>query len=100
MTGQPAADYITYVHLLDAGGRQVAGFDQAPAGERSLYRYWRTATGSSTLPVMLPPDVAPGEYAVWVGLYEADSGGALRHRDQRLSAGRRRHAGRTVATGP
>jgi hypothetical protein len=77
--GQPATEYVTYIHLRDAGGRQVAGFDQAPAGSRLPTQWWRSGDQIvSTLPLSLPADLAPGEYDLWVGLYESASGGALR----------------------
>jgi hypothetical protein len=77
--GQPATEYVTYIHLRDAGGRQVAGFDQAPAGSRLPTQWWRSGDRIvSTLPISLPADLAPGEYDLWVGLYASASGGALR----------------------
>ncbi len=39
--GTPATDYTAFVHVLDATGRQVAGFDRAPAGERFPTALWR-----------------------------------------------------------
>ncbi len=77
--GQPAADYTAYLHLLDAEGKQVGGYDRPPAGERFPTSHWRAGdriAGEYTLQV--PPDLPPGEYALWVGLYETASGGTLR----------------------
>jgi hypothetical protein len=76
---QPATDYVSYAHLLAADGRQVAGYDRAPAGTRLPTRWWRSGDRIvSELPLALPSDLAPGTYALWVGLYEEGSGGALR----------------------
>jgi hypothetical protein len=71
----PATDYTAFVHLLDEGGERVSGFDQAPA-LRFPTRYWRQGDRIVTQFSLTPP-AAAGEFALWVGLYEADSGGTL-----------------------
>jgi hypothetical protein len=77
--GRPATDYTAYVHLLDAQGQQVAGYDRTPAADRFPTSRWRSGDNIiSTFPLTLPPDLPPGEYQLWVGLYETASGGALR----------------------
>jgi hypothetical protein len=73
--GTPATDYTAFVHLLDEGGERVSGFDQAPA-LRFPTRYWRQGDRIVTQFSLTPP-AAAGEFALWVGLYEADSGGTL-----------------------
>ena len=77
--GTPASDYTAFVHLLDSTGRQIAGSDHPPAGERLPTRFWRATdqildTHELTLPVTLPS----GDYELWVGLYENGSNGGLR----------------------
>jgi hypothetical protein len=72
-------DYTSFVHLLDANGEWVAGFDQAPGGTRFPTRVW--AAGDqilSTMVVQLPPELPAGEYSTWLGLYDAASAGASR----------------------
>jgi hypothetical protein len=77
--GQPATDYTAYVHMVDAAGQQVAGYDRAPAGERFPTSRWRSGDRIlSSFPLELPADLPPGEYTLWVGLYETASAGALR----------------------
>jgi hypothetical protein len=77
--GTPATDYTAFVHLRGADGRTAAGFDRAPAGERFPTSYWRAEDRIvSTLDVPLPATLAPGDYAVWVGLYESASQGTVR----------------------
>ena len=77
--GQPATDYTAYVHVLDAQGRQVAGYDRAPAADRFPTSRWRSGDQIlSTYVLDLPPDLPAGEYQLWVGLYETASAGALR----------------------
>jgi len=75
-SGTPATDYTAFVHLLDADQNRVSGFDQAPA-LRFPTRYWRTGDRIVSHFVLSPP-TTPGEFALWVGLYDAESGGALR----------------------
>ena len=76
---QPATDYTAYVHLLDGDGRQVAGYDQAPAGDRFPTSRWRAGDRVlSSYALALPPDLPAGEYSLWAGLYETTSAGALR----------------------
>lgn len=77
--GSPGVDYTAFVHLLDSRGQWVAGFDQAPGGTRFPTHAW--AAGDQVLgeiAVQLPPELAPGDYAVWLGLYDAASAGAVR----------------------
>jgi hypothetical protein len=77
--GQPATDYTAYVHVLDQTGQQVAGFDQAPAADRFPTSRWRSGDRIvSTFPAPLPAELPPGEYTLWVGLYETASAGARR----------------------
>ena len=76
--GIPATDYTVFAHLLDAGGNRVAGFDQAPAADRLPTSQWRPADRIlSRFPIDLA-GVEPGEYALWVGVYESGSGGSIR----------------------
>jgi len=74
--GAPATDYTAFVHLLDDAQNRVSGFDQAPA-MRFPTRYWRAGDRIVSQFVLTPPTTA-GEFMLWVGLYEAESGGALR----------------------
>lgn len=75
----PAAGYTAFVHLLDAGGNAVAGFDQAPAGTRFPTHYWQPGDRIlSEFPLTVPVTTPPGDYALWAGLYDAASQGAAR----------------------
>ncbi|MCB9148633.1 MAG: DUF2142 domain-containing protein [Caldilineaceae bacterium] len=77
-TGQPSADYTAYVHLLNADGEQVAGFDQPPLGQFPT-SYWQAPDEIvSRFMLPLPPDLPPGRYAAWLGMYESASQGAVR----------------------
>lgn len=77
--GSPATDYTAFVHVLDASGAQVAGFDVEPAEGRFPTSLWRAGDRIRTeFPLTLPADIAPGDLKIWTGLYESGSGGAVR----------------------
>ena len=73
--GTPATDYTAFVHLLDANQNRVSGFDQAPA-TRFPTRYWRAGDRIVSEFTVTPP-ATTGEFTLWAGLYEAESGGTL-----------------------
>jgi hypothetical protein len=79
--GQPATDYTAFVHFIDGVGERATGFDQAPA-LRFPTRYWRSGdriVSHFAVPMPATPSANGLDgYAVWVGLYEAGSGGAVR----------------------
>ena len=67
---QPAADYTASVQILNAGGERVAGFDQ-PLAPGFPTRLWQAGDYAQVeMPVALPEAVPPGEYGVWVSLYD------------------------------
>jgi hypothetical protein len=75
----PASDYTAFVHLLDGNGQWVAGFDQAPGATRFPTRVWQAGDQVvGEMIVQVPPEVSPGEYSAWLGLYDANSAGAQR----------------------
>lgn len=77
--GQPATNYVGYVHLLDTAGNQVAGYDQEPAPNRFPTSAWRNGDHiRAEFPLALPADLSAGEYTLVSGLYEVGSSGALR----------------------
>jgi 4-amino-4-deoxy-L-arabinose transferase-like glycosyltransferase len=77
-TGTPATDYTAFVHLLDARGTQIAGFDRAPSSERFPTNAWRSGDRIvSDMLLNLPAQLPAGEYQLWAGLYESGSAGAV-----------------------
>lgn len=69
------ADYTVFVHVLDAAGRIVAQADSQPRGGASPTSLWQENE------VIADPytfDLPPGEYALAVGLYDAETGERLR----------------------
>ena len=63
-------DLVQFLHLghIDSGEWWV--FDRQPLGPRLPTRLWYIGlTDSETWEVPLPPDLAPGQYSVFTGLY-------------------------------
>lgn len=60
-----------FVHVLVPGGEDVFVFDQAPfGGENFPSVYWPEGMDEMTQwDILLPPDLAPGLYGVYTGLY-------------------------------
>lgn len=76
--GSTRQDLTAFVHLLDAGGRRVAGFDRRPLDGDPPTGAWHP--GEIVLdrhPVSLPPDLPPGDYTLAVGLYADVAQGPL-----------------------
>jgi hypothetical protein len=64
-------DYTVFVHLLDEKGAVRAQRDSAPRDGTYPTSSWEQdeiVTDSYSL--MLPPDLAPGEYRLAVGMYD------------------------------
>lgn len=71
----PSKEYTAFVHLIGPDGVQVSGYDQPPAEGRFPTPYWQPGDRSlSRFPLSLPPDIAPGPYELWVGLYSDPAG--------------------------
>lgn len=69
-----AMDYTVFVHLRDATGTTVAQHDGQPLGGDYPTSRWRP--GEVVIDphvVMLPTDLAVGEYTIWVGMYRLDT---------------------------
>jgi hypothetical protein len=72
-------DLTAFAHLLGPDGTQVAGFDQAPGGDRYPTRHWLPGDRAvQTMTLSVPEGTSPGVYAAWVGVYTAGSSGADR----------------------
>ncbi|MBN1137236.1 MAG: glycosyltransferase family 39 protein, partial [Anaerolineae bacterium] len=64
--------YTAFVHLLDLSGRVVAGHDGEPAsGARPTTGWVPGEYVVDTHELVVPPDLAPGDYVVEVGVYDA-----------------------------
>jgi hypothetical protein len=77
-------DYTVFIHLREPGGGNVAQADHRPLGNVYPTSLWpvgetiREASdglGGSTL--FIPPDLPPGDYELWVGMYLLETGERL-----------------------
>jgi len=95
----PRADYTTFLHLIDADGRLAAQRDLRPLGGTASTSRWaplgggglgsaRDAASVQELPagtpghvdrmaLVLPRDLAPGDYQLRLGLYDPAGGARL-----------------------
>jgi hypothetical protein len=68
------ARYKVTVQLLSPGGMLVSQHDAEPGNNLALTTTWAPgATVIDTHGLVIPPDLAPGEYTVVVGLYGIDT---------------------------
>ncbi len=71
--------YTVFVHLLRPDGRVVTGHDGEPVGGARPTTGWIPGEYIADLhQVPIPADLAPGEYVVEVGLYDANAPGLPR----------------------
>jgi hypothetical protein len=76
---QPVSrNYLVFVHLLDQSGNRVAGSDGQPALWMRPTSGWLTGeTIEDRHALMLPDDLAAGDYTVVTGLYLPETGERL-----------------------
>jgi len=66
-----AVDYTVFVHVMGADGTTLTQQDGQPLGEFYPTSFWQPGRNVvDTVDLSIPPDAAPGAYAVHVGLYE------------------------------
>jgi hypothetical protein len=64
-------DFKVFVHLVDSGGRVLAQFDGHPqGGDYPTSRWIPGELIEDTYPVLLPAELPPGPYRLFVGLYD------------------------------
>jgi hypothetical protein len=76
---KPAGDYTVFVHLVDPNGQVVAQTDIQPQGGFAPTSQW--AAGIPQIDrhgLILPKNLAPGDYTVRLGLYRSDDQTPLR----------------------
>ena len=74
----PSQDYTVFVHLIDSAQQQQAGADSPPVANYYPTSLWRAGDWVDDVHVLsIPPDLAPGEYRIKVGLYDPQSGQRL-----------------------
>ncbi|MCA9968830.1 MAG: DUF2142 domain-containing protein, partial [Anaerolineales bacterium] len=74
VTAAPGVDLTTLLHLGPGGAPPLATGDAPPLGGDYPTRAWAAGeviTDRYTLPI--PPDLPPGAYPVWIGMYDSAS---------------------------
>ncbi len=67
-------DYTVFVHVRDVDGATVAQQDSQPLDGDYPTSHWRVnETVIDVHNVELPPDLPPGQYGVWVGMYQMET---------------------------
>jgi hypothetical protein len=76
---RPAADYVAFLHLLDANGQRVAQVDVRPGGGGAPpTSAWQAGEQIGVpLPLDLPAGLPPGEYTLVLGVYDEATGERL-----------------------
>jgi hypothetical protein len=69
------ADYTVFLHLVDAGGERVAGWDAQPPVHTSKWARGEVVVDEHRL--VVGDDLPRGDYRLVVGLYRSDTGEAL-----------------------
>ena len=71
-SGTPTRDYIAFIHLWEPGDpAPLAQHDAQPRSGWYPTSYWRPGDlVHDTHTLSLPPDLPPGTYPLWAGLYE------------------------------
>jgi hypothetical protein len=73
-----AANYLLFVHLLDAQGQRITQADVSPAGPDAPTSLWQPGRYYSWAhPLPVPADLPPGNYWLALGLYDPASGARL-----------------------
>jgi hypothetical protein len=71
-------DYTVFVHLREPGGGNVVQADHRPLGNLYPTTLWPVGkTIRETSDLFLPPDLSPGDYNLWIGLYLLKTGERL-----------------------
>ena len=71
--------FSIFVHLVDSSGNLVTQYDGVPGGGLLPMTVWKPGELiTDRFALILPPDFAPGEYSIRVGIYNPASGLRLR----------------------
>jgi hypothetical protein len=83
-----AAEYHTFVHLLDASGNKVAQSDRQPGGIYYPSTLWQPGEQVRDDHILDVPDTArPGVYRLLVGMYALSASGAMEPLGEPVIAG-------------
>lgn len=72
-------DYTSYVHLVNREGQGLTQSDHRPGGDFYPSHYWQTGEIVRDQHLLtVPPAIPPGEYRLWVGMYDQPEPGVLK----------------------
>lgn len=75
---RPPENYRLFVHLVNEAGEIVGQIDPLPGNGLRPTKGWRPGEVITDQPILsLPPDLPPGTYTLWLGLYQPDTGARL-----------------------
>jgi mannosyltransferase len=85
----PPARYKVFVHLVDLDGQIVAQADGEPGDGMHLTTGWQPTDGvfADRYGVLVPDSAGPGDYQVWVGMYDVSGAPRLPISVQGAAAG-------------
>jgi hypothetical protein len=68
----PTTDWTVFTHLVDGNGNVVAGFDSPPGRASLVTTRWQPGWRIlDEVELILPADLAPGDYTLRMGMYDA-----------------------------
>ena len=80
--GESSQDYTQFLHFVHEETGMQWGYDQPPLGSRLPTRLWYAGLLDTEIwQVPVPDDIAPGEYAIYSGLYHSQDMQRLPARD-------------------
>jgi len=77
-----AEDYTVFVHFVDTNGNIIAQKDNQPQHNTYPTSFWDVGeTIADEYALEIPPDVAPGNYRLMIGIYRTSDGARLLTRE-------------------
>jgi len=71
---RPPADFTIFVHLRDSNNTTILTADHQPYKDQVPTSRWVPGgVIKETVWIRLPPDMPPGQYSIWVGLYRLET---------------------------
>lgn len=83
----PPGHYKFFLHLMDAQGKLIAQRDYIPVEGIRPTHLWQVEQDVYDQPALLiPHGTPPGEYALWMGMYDAETGARVPIRNETTGA--------------
>ncbi len=76
--GAPSRDYTTLIHLGQPDAPPLSTGDSPPRGGSFPTSAWSNGESiDDTYALLIPTDLAPGRYPIWIGMYDPATGARL-----------------------